>query len=126
MSIFFKQKGDWDKTTKSLMNMKERRFYSKLIKYGEKGVKALMEATPKDTGLTAFSWDYEIQWTKGSFQINWTNSNLADAGTPIALLIQYGHGTKNGGWVLGRDYINPALTPIFDKIANEAWKEVTK
>lgn len=126
MGIKVTQKGNWDKTTKWLMNAKERAFYKNLEKYGKEGVAALSKATPVDSGKTAESWSYEIHWSKGSFQINWTNSNMAERGMPVVILIQYGHATKNGGFVLGRDFINPTIAPIFDKIANEAWKEVTK
>ena len=88
-------------------------------------MEALARATPKDTGKTADSWDYEITEQKGRLKITWTNSNLND-GVSIAVLLQYGHATRNGGWVEGIDYINPAIRPIFDKIAKEAWKEVTQ
>lgn len=96
-----------------------------LDKYGREGVAALASATPVDTGLTAHSWKYEIQQKKDSVTISFSNTNIQN-GVPIAIILQYGHATRNGGWVQGRDYINPAIQPIFDKIANEAWKEVTK
>ena len=96
-----------------------------LDKYGREGVKALESATPVDTGLTARSWYYEIKKTNGSVSISFYNSNIQN-GIPIAIILQYGHGTGTGGWVEGRDYINPAIQPIFDKIAEKAWKEVTK
>ena len=86
---------------------------------------ALASATPTETGKTASSWFYEISHNKGSATITFSNSNI-NKGVPIAIILQYGHGTGTGGWVEGRDYINPAIQPIFDKIANEAWKEVTK
>lgn len=92
-------------------------------KYANEGVNALSSATPVDTGLTAKSWDYEISNTDTSTTIYWKNSNVVN-GVPIAVLIQYGHGTKNGGYVEGIDYINPALRPIFEKMAQDAWKEV--
>lgn len=126
MPIRFKQKGNFKRTEKFLMNAKERKFFKALDKYGREGVEALSQATPRDTGLTAESWDYEIHWSKGVFSINWTNSNLSEPGIPVAVLIQYGHATKNGGYVMGRDYINPAIAPVFDKLANDAWKEMTK
>ena len=126
MGIKVRHKGNFDKTTKWLMNAKERKFNDILDKYGKLGVEALAAATPKDTGLTAASWNYEIHYSNNKFTIVWTNDNMAERGMPVALLIQYGHGTKNGGYVQGIDYINPALTPIFDKLANDAWKEVTK
>ena len=96
-----------------------------LEKYGREGVAALSSATPVDTGETAGAWNYEVVMTSGGFKIAWTNSNIVN-GVPIAILIQYGHGTRNGGYVQGRDYINPAMQPIFDKMANEMWKEVIK
>ena len=82
-------------------------------------------ATPVDSGETAASWDYEIANKKGSARIKFTNSHIVK-GVPIAIILQYGHGTRNGGWVEGRDYINPAIQPIFDELAEKAWKEVTK
>lgn len=100
------------------------RLESILKKYGEQGVKALSEATPKDTGKTAASWSYKISNTSKGFKLDWTNSNT-NQGVNIALIIQYGHGTSTGAYVQGRDYINPALKPIFDEIANAVWKEVT-
>ena len=96
-----------------------------LDKYGREGVAALASATPVDTGLTANSWQYKIEQKKGSVSISFYNTNIQN-GVPIAVILQYGHATRNGGWVQGRDYINPAIQPIFDKIANEAWREVTK
>jgi hypothetical protein len=96
-----------------------------LDKYGREGVAALASATPVDTGQTANSWYYEVVIKNGSATISFHNSNIQN-GVPIAIILQYGHGTRNGGWVQGRDYINPAIQPIFDKIANQAWKEVTK
>lgn len=126
MPIGFSMKGNWNKTETFLMNAKERKFFKALDKYGKQGVEALSQATPRDTGTTAESWDYEIHWSKGQFTINWTNSNLSEPGIPVAVLIQYGHVTKNGGYVQGRDFINPAIAPIFDKLANDAWKEMTK
>ena len=96
-----------------------------LDKYGQEGVAALASATPVDSGLTASSWYYEITHTKDSSTITFLNSHVND-GVPIAIILQHGHGTGTGGWVEGRDYINPAIQPIFDKIANNAWREVTK
>ena len=96
-----------------------------LDKYGNQGVAALSSATPVDTGLTAASWYYEIEQKPGSTVITFCNSNIQN-GIPIAIILQYGHATGNGGWVQGRDYINPALRPVFDKIAEKAWKEVTE
>ena len=93
--------------------------------YGEKGVSALASATPVDTGKTAESWQYKIEQTKGSIRIYWTNTNVNN-GVPIAIIIQTGHGTGTGGYVQGRDYINPAIRPIFDNIANDVWRDITK
>lgn len=123
--IRFKQKGNFDKTETFLKRAKNGEFYKALDTYGKRGVKALSDATPTDTGKTAGSWDYEITRSKGSVTITWTNSNVND-GVNIAVLIQYGHGTRNGGYVRGRDFINPAIRPIFDEIADGVWKEVTR
>lgn len=123
--ISFRHKGDLSKTTRFLESAKETVKLGQLDKYGREGVNALASATPVDSGLTAKSWYYKIEHKKGSSAITFYNSNIQN-GVPIAIILQYGHGTRNGGWVQGRDYINPAIQPIFDKIANEAWKEVTK
>ena len=123
--IRFRHKGNLSKTTRFLERAKEIVNLGNLDKYGREGVSALASATPVDSGLTAQSWYYEIEHSKGYSTITFNNSNIQN-GIPIAILLQYGHGTRNGGWVQGRDYINPAIQPIFDKIANEAWKEVTK
>lgn len=123
--ITFRQKGDFSKLTKFLERAKEVVKLGDLDKYGREGVAALASATPVDTGLTASSWSYEITHKNGIAAITFNNSNIQN-GVPIAIILQYGHGTRNGGWVQGRDYINPAIQPIFDRIANDAWKEVTK
>lgn len=123
--ISFKQKGDFDKLNSFFEKAKETIKLGDLDKYGREGVRALAAATPVDTGLTAESWHYEIIRKDGSVSIAFSNSNIQN-GVPIAVILQYGHGTRNGGWVEGRDYINPAVQPIFDKIAEEAWKEVKK
>ena len=123
--ISFRQKGDFSKLTRYLERAKNAIKIGDLDKYGREGVAALASATPVDTGLTANSWYYEIVHSNGSVTINFNNSNIQN-GVPIAIILQYGHGTGTGGWVQGRDYINPAIQPIFDKIANEAWREVTK
>lgn len=123
--ITFRQKGDFSKLTRFLERAKEVVHVGDLDKYGREGVAALASATPVDTGLTANSWRYEIEQKKGSISISFHNTNIQN-GVPIAVILQYGHATRNGGWVQGRDYINPAIQPIFDKIANEAWREVTK
>ena len=123
--ITFRQKGDFSKLTRFLERVKETVRLGDLDKYGRQGVAALSSATPIDSGLTAESWYYEIENKKGSATITFYNSNVQN-GVPIAIVLQYGHGTRNGGWVQGRDYINPAIQPIFDEIVNEAWREVTK
>lgn len=123
--ISFRQKGDFSKLTGFLEKAKEAVNLGDLDKYGKEGVAALASATPVDSGLTAASWYYEIVHDKGTASINFYNSNIQN-GVPIAIILQYGHGTGTGGWVEGRDYINPAIQPIFDRIANEAWKEVTR
>ena len=123
--ISFRQMGDFSKLTRFLERAKEAVHIGGLDKFGKEGVAALASATPVDSGKTANSWYYEIENRKNSITIAFYNSNIQN-GVPIAVILQYGHGTRNGGWVQGRDYINPAIRPIFDKIANNAWKEVTK
>lgn len=123
--ISFRQKSDFSKLTKFLERAKESVKLGDLDKYGKAGVEALASATPVASGLTASSWYYEIENKNGSASITFLNRNIQN-GVPIAIILQYGHGTGTGGWVQGRDYINPAIQPIFDKIANDAWKEVTK
>lgn len=123
--ISFRQKGDFSKLTKFLERAKESVKLGDLDKYGRAGVEALASATPVASGLTASSWYYEIENKNGSATITFLNKNIQN-GVPIAIILQYGHGTGTGGWVQGRDYINPAIQPIFDKIADDVWKEVTK
>ena len=123
--ISFRHKGDFSKADRYLEKLKESVKLGVLDKYGRAGVAALSSATPVDTGLTANSWFYEIEHSSGSDKIVFNNSNIQN-GVPIAIILQYGHGTGTGGWVEGRDYINPAIQPIFDEIANKAWREVTK
>lgn len=113
-----------DETEKFLKKLQEDEIFRTLDGLARSGVDALSSATPMDSGLTASSWGYEIQVERNSVTISWTNSNLV-GGTPIAILLQYGHGTGTGGYVQGMDYINPAIKPIFDKIANQVWKAVT-
>lgn len=122
--ITFRQKGDFSKLNSYLERLKEVVKLGDLNKYGRQGVQALSSATPIESGETANSWYYEINRTKESVSISFHNSNINN-GIPIAIILQYGHGTGTGGWVEGRDYINPAIQPIFDKIAEDAWKEVT-
>lgn len=123
--VSVKQKGDFSKLTSYLTNLKKMDLESILRRYGDEGVAALAAATPVDTGLTAKSWSYKIEIENGSSKISFHNSNVQN-GVPIAIILQYGHGTGTGGWVQGRDYINPAIRPIFDKIANDARREVSK
>jgi hypothetical protein len=123
--ISFRHKGDFSKLTRYLEKAKNAVRLGDLDKFGREGVAALASATPVDSGLTASSWYYEIENKRDSVTISFNNSNVQN-GVPIAVILQYGHGTRNGGWVQGRDYINPAIQPIFDKIANDAWREVTK
>ena len=123
--ISFRHKGDFSKTLGFLERAKEAVKIGDLDKYGREGVAALSSATPVDTGLTASSWYYEIERKRDSVSINFNNSNIQN-GVPIAVILQYGHGTGTGGWVQGRDYINPSIQPIFDSIVERAWKEVTK
>lgn len=124
--IKFKQKGDFKKLDKYFKDVsKASRPKAILDKYGRAGVQALSSATPMKTGLAASSWYYEVEQSSTSAKITFFNSDVEN-GFPVAIMLQYGHGTGTGGWVEGRDYINPAIQPIFDKIADEAWKEVTK
>jgi hypothetical protein len=111
--------------TKQLEKAKEGVRLGTLDKYGRAGVAALASATPVDTGLTSRSWYYEIVRSNNSISIRFNNSNIQN-GVPIAIILHYGHGTSTGGWVQGRDYIKPAIRPIFDNIAKEAWEEVTR
>lgn len=123
--ISFRQKGDFSKLNRYFEKVKAAARLSVLDKYGREGVAALESATPKESGKTASSWYYRIEHNDGSASIGFYNSNVNN-GVPIAIILQYGHGTGTGGWVEGRDYINPAIQPIFDRIVNDAWKEVTK
>lgn len=124
--ISFKQKGDFKKLDKYLKDVsKAAKLKSVFDKYGRAGVQALSSATPTETGLAASSWYYEIEQTSTSVKITFLNSDIED-GFPVAIMLQYGHGTGTGGWVQGRDYINPAIQPIFDELAEDVWKEVTR
>ena len=123
--IQIRQKGDFKKLTSFLERAKEGLDIGVLDKYGRKGVAALSSATPVDTGLTASSWFYKIENKNGVVKIEFHNSNIQN-GVPIAVILQYGHGTRNGGYVAGRDYINPAIQPVFDELAKNAWKEVAR
>lgn len=124
--ITVEEKGDFSVVTKYLERLKKEELSRFLGKYGAIGVNALSNATPVDTGLTAESWYYKVVARPPKYySIRWYNSNHRD-GIPIAVLIQYGHGTRNGGYVEGRDFIMPAVRPIFDQILAEVWREVTK
>lgn len=123
--ISFRHKGNYSKATQYFERLREVAKLGVLNKYGREGVAALSSATPVESGKTASSWGYELEHSSGSAKIIFTNSNIND-GVNIAIILQYGHGTGTGGWVQGRDYINPAIQPIFDKIAEEAWREVTR
>nr|DAM84628.1 MAG TPA: type I neck protein [Caudoviricetes sp.] len=123
--IEMRQSGDFKKSLTFLTHLRTRNIRPILEKYGQKGVEALAEATPKATGKTAASWSYEIKMEKTGAVLSWKNANIVD-GVPIAVILQYGHGTRNGGYVQGVDYINPAMKPVFDAIRDELWKEVTK
>jgi hypothetical protein len=123
--IKFRHKGDFSKATRFMEKAKSAVRLSQFDKYGREGVAALASATPVESGLTASSWYYEVEFASSYISINFKNSHV-NKGVPIAVILQYGHGTGTGGWVNGRDYINPAIQPVFDRIANEAWREVTK
>lgn len=121
--ISFRQQGDFSNLTKLFERIKGKLHLSMLDKYGKLGVDALKSATPTETGKTAESWSYEIKNNGSSAVISFINTNI-NKGVNIAIILQYGHGTGTGGYVEGRDYINPAIQPVFDELANEAWKEV--
>lgn len=121
--ISFSQRGNFKKTDRFFHRILEKHYMRKIRYFGELGVNALRSATPKDSGETANAWSYEIVEEAGRLSLFWKNDNFND-GVNIAIILQYGHGTKNGGWVEGIDYINPAIRPIFKKIADETWKEV--
>lgn len=122
--ITFRHRGNFNKIEKFLNTMKGAGYLNQLDKYGQAGVNALAAATPVDSGKTASSWTYEITKTADRTVISWHNTNVND-NVNIAVILQYGHGTGTGGYVQGRDYINPAMRPVFDNIAESAWKEVT-
>ena len=124
MGITFRHRGNFNNTERFLKKAQKSDFFKHLEVYGQMGVDALASATPVDSGLTADSWSYEISKNADDLAIYWTNSNVEKGYFNIALMLQLGHGTRNGGYVEGRDYINPAIQPIFDKIAEDAWREV--
>lgn len=124
VAITFSNKGSWDKTNRFLKTVTDKQIFASLEAGARAGVAALENATPAETGLTASSWTYEVRKNGGGYGVEFFNHHTVD-GTPVAVLIQYGHGTGTGGYVQGRDFINPALRPIFDKIADQVWKAVT-
>lgn len=123
MGLSISQQGDWDRTKAYLRKMESGDIFATLDHFGQIGVAALQAATPTETGQTAQSWFYEIVRRRGYYSIRWKNSHVED-GRPIAILLQYGHGTRNGGYVQGRDYIMPAIRPVFDQIDAEFRKVV--
>lgn len=123
-TITFKHTGSFSKTTSFLKNASRFKVESILNKYGRDGVSALAAATPTLTGVTASSWSYKISSSGGNYKLEWFNSNI-NKGVPIAIILQYGHGTGTGGYVQGRDYINPAMQPIFDRMVDDLWREIT-
>lgn len=122
--ISFKHRGDFNKLEKFLNKIRGAEFLNILNRYGQEGVDALSAATPIDSGRTASSWYFEIEHNASTTSICWSNSHV-NQGVPIAVIIQYGHGTGTGGYVKGVDYINPAMKPVFERIATEVWKEVS-
>lgn len=122
--LSYKVTGDFKNLDKFLAAMHKGKLYSALDRLASAGASALASATPKDTGLAAASWGYDIKVSPGGCTITWTNSDIEN-GFPVAIMLQYGHGTGTGGYVQGRDFINPALRPIFDQLAEQVWKEVT-
>lgn len=122
--ITFNQRGDFKKTEAMLKKGLGKNYRAILEKYGKQGVSALAAATPKDSGFTATAWSYEIVIDANGMTVTWHNEHIEGGYANIAILLQYGHGTRTGGYVKGRDYINPAIRPIFDKMSEEAWKEV--
>ena len=127
-AIRLEQKGNFKKTHRFLQSISNKHYDNILNKYGKMGVEALKRATPVDSGKTADSWYYEIRTSKelGYYAILFYNSNVVNEWANIAILLQYGHGTRNGGYVEGRDYINPAIQPVFDELADKVWEEIEK
>ena len=125
MTISISTSGSFRNTQRFLKNFGKMDIRSTLNKYGEKGVKALNQATPSESGRTAASWTYTVEAKGGTYTLAWTNNVMA-GDVPLVILLQYGHGTGTGGYVAGRDFINPAIQPIFDQIASDVWKEVKR
>lgn len=126
MGVKFNVKGSFKNTEDFLKRMQKQTEFDSLELYAQQGVNALRSVTPRDTGNTANSWSYRITKSKGKVKIEWLNSNITSEGTPVVILLQYGHGTGTGGYVKGQDFINPAIKPIFDEIEENVWKEVQR
>jgi hypothetical protein len=124
VTLSIKVTGSYDQTERFLKNLAGDKIYRNLDNLARRGVAALASATPTETGVTAASWDYKIQNSRSAVKITWTNSHVDSTGTPIVIMLQYGHGTGTGGYVQGRDFINPAIIPVFDDILNEVWGSV--
>lgn len=122
--VTFRHRGGFDRAQSFLTRARKLKLDNIIRQYAEEGVSALRQATPKDTGLSAEGWRYEIVHKRGGFSLYWTNDHVTETGTPVVILLQYGHGTGTGGYVQGQDFINPAIKPIFDKISQNLWKEV--
>jgi len=122
--LVIKSTGSFDKTSQFLKRITDGTIYNNLDSYAQRGVEALASATPTETGITAALWDYEIQNSRNSLTITWKNSHVDATGTPIVIMLQYGHGTGTGGYVQGRNFIVPAIAPVFEAIQNEVWGQV--
>lgn len=120
------KKGNFNKTRNIIKNIQSRKYLTILDRIGKLGVDALSRATPRDTGKTSDSWSYSVEQGRDSVSVVWSNSNVVNGWANVAILIQYGHATRNGGYVQGRDYINPAMKPLFDELAKEAWEAIVK
>jgi len=125
MSFTLGSSGSFNSLEKFLRSASKRDLSRELEKYGREGVAALSKATPLDTGETKNQWDYKVEHSRGSYSLSWFNGHLTEDGSPVVIMLQYGHGTGTGGYVKGRDFINPAMKPIFDTIADNVWKAVT-
>lgn len=124
MGVSVNSKGAFKNTERFLNKLSRKPFFDNLDRYAKEGVAALSKATPVDSAETSTSWDYQIKRSRGSVSIIWTNSHMTVDGEPVAILLQYGHATGTGGYVQGRDFINPAMKPVFEKIAANVRKEV--
>ena len=124
MGVSIKVSGDTRNTEKFLRKLQRTSLYKTLDRYGREGASVLSSATPNESGETAASWGYEVRISGGMVAIYWTNDHMA-GDTPVPILLQYGHGTGTGGYVAGRDFINPAIQPVMDRIANDIWREIT-